>query len=857
MVVIYHCRCISISKIDKRFANYLLRDIFVGSNGIFMLKNFCIVSITCLFTLNSYAQQITGKVVDAQSQEPLPYASIALLNTDSVVVTSVTSLENGSFSLSAKKGNYTVQIYYVGYDKKQINNLAIIGNKELGDIALQINASYLNEVEVRGERSNVVHQIDRQVYDSKQFQSAQGGTATDVIRNLPSITVNAEGTISMRGGGFIVLLNGKPIQGDPALVLGQIPANSITDIEVITTPSAKYDADGKAGILNIKTKRGMDDGFFAVINTQVGLPAIQNYDNEEGQKRYGADLTLNYKKNNWEFSLGGAYTRNDMSGQRVGNVNTTINDTLTQFPSVGERSFDRYNQSLRAAISYSDAENKNVVNMSAYTGKRTQYRIANIHYYNNEKSIASTEAPVSSFEYFNYNLVKRLGDFSIGSIDYAHQFKNKSTLSASTLYEYTELGGPTENINVDYRQPNTTDTLQYTRNDNQNPLHGFRFNFDYSIPTKLGKVEMGYQYRYLIHTGDFIYEVRNESTKEFEMDPLFTNSLDLQRQIHSVYSQLSGSKDKLTYDVGLRYEYAKRVLNLAKGDSPDPYIINPLFPAINFGYYTTDNTRLKAAYNRRIERTTTFKMNPFPEREHSETLEQGDANLLPEFIDVFELGVVNTGEKNTLSATLYYQNIKNVINRVNTIYNDTILNRIYTNAGTAQAIGLELVSDLKITDWFSLYTSANFYNYSIKGELFDTKIPVDAHSFSYTLNVNATAQVIPTMSVQVSLNYQSRKATAQGEDSQLISPHMSIKKSFLKGRLVSTLQWQNISMGLIPSNEQRIATWSRTNLSQPGFYTTTNYKHEVDIIMINLTYQLNSLKPKLKFTKSEFGDKEF
>ncbi|MEQ8809031.1 MAG: TonB-dependent receptor, partial [Imperialibacter sp.] len=221
-------------------------------------------------------------------------------------------------------------------------------------------------------------------------------------------------------------------------------------------------------------------------------------------------------------------------------------------------------------------------------------------------------------------------------------------------------------------------------NTNNNPLFGTRAQIDYKAkPFSLGTVEMGYQLRNLDHTGDFVYERKNNETGIFVLIPEFSSEVNLTRLIHSGYAMLSGKKEKWAYGAGIRAEYMTRSLELKDKlglvDTTYYYDFVKPFLSANLQYAPGDDLTVKTAYSRRIERTATFKMNPFPEREHSETLEQGDPTLLPEFIDLVELGAVKNMGEQSVFVTAYFRNVDNVINRVNTVYNDTILNRIYSN----------------------------------------------------------------------------------------------------------------------------------------------------------------------------------
>jgi len=383
-----------------------------------------------------------------------------------------------------------------------------------------------------------------------------------------------------------------------------------------------------------------------------------------------------------------------------------------------------------------------------------------------------------------------------------------------------------------------------------------RFQVDYAWkPFSFGKLETGYQYRALDHEGDFVYERRNNSTGEFELVPEFSSEVDLARSLHSGYAQLTGKAEKLEYVAGARVEAMNRDFDLRDKtnniDTTYVYDYVKFFPSASIQYTFTKNTKLKASYSKRVERTTTFKMNPFPEREHSETLEQGDPTLKPEFIDLVELGFSKSFKGgNSLFVTGYYRNTKNLVNRVNTIYNDTILNRIYSNVGAGNSLGLEVGLQLKPTKKWSNFIGFNGYNYSIDG-VYDGR-DIDSDAFVYSINVNSTFDFSKTASLQFTFNYLSERNTAQGQDSRFYSPNLSLRKSFLDGKLTATLQWQNIDMGFLDTNEQRITTFR-----EGEFFTTTNYVYEVDMVILNLSYTFNKNKNKSKFIESEFGKREF
>lgn len=798
------------------------------------------------------ALTITGNVVDRQTNQPLAFCSVALFKSqDSTLVTGLLTSEKGLFRFeNVTAGSYYLQLKYMGYSNAAVSLAAASSSKngiEVPPIAMDAESRTLQELNVTAERQTLENKVDRKVYRADKFLNSQGGTAIDILKNTPSVTVNSEGDITLRGSsGFLVLINGKPVQTDAATILNQIPANTIENVEVITSPSARFDPDGKSGIINITTKTALAGSRSFSANMQGGLPAVHTYHNLNNPVRFGADATFNVRSEKWDFSLSGNYLRNDIAGQRAGDVNTTIDNIFTSFPSDGERSFVRYNYTARTAVTFTPGKH-NTFSAGFYTGYRSQSRRADI-VYNNSKTDLVTNENVGRITYFNSNVARKAGRVTLGNLDYTHTFQNKSALAVSGLIEHAGMDGLTTNINLS--EPGRDIILQSSRNPSTNPLNALRLKVDYSINIGQGTLETGYQYRNQVQKGNFQYLDLDLATGTFHIVPEFSSDTKVTNLIHSVYGQYSAKQGKLDYTAGLRYEYATRAFDAGVQETRTLNLSN-LFPTFNVQYQLTESLRARGGYSKRVQRATNSELNPFPEREHSETLESGDPEILPEFINLSELGLVKEFKDGSIFATVYNQRIKNVVNRVNSVYNDTILNRTYTNAGRATSWGLETGTTFNIRKWWQIYAGGNVYHYKIKGSLFDRDVNVNTASWVYAINANTTFRLSGDFQVQGSLNYLSKRVTAQGEDSRFVTPNLSVKKTLLKGKVAATLQWQNVDLGILSSNRQRITT------SGKNFFTTTNYIQETDIFLLNLSYNLNQSSKKAKLPSSEFGEKEF
>lgn len=816
----------------------------------FLVLFFYILFLSQIVSQNSLS--VKGRLIDTLSAEPLSYAAVSLQSAATQsLITGQISDENGSFKFGVlQKEQFIIKIEYVGYKTKYIavsldNTNTIV---DLGAIKLAPLSQLLESITVSGQKQNIVATLEKQVFKTEQFETAKGGTATDVLRNIPSVSVNAEGDISVRGSkGFLILVNGKPSQVDATTLLAQIPANTIEKIEMITAPSAKYDADGKAGIINIVTKKGTNEGVSITTNAQYGLPRIKEYDNLNEPQRYGLDATLTFRKNQWDASFSANYLKNDIAGRREGEVNTTLNNIFTQFPSAGERSFKRDNYGIRALVGFKPTKVDEWTG-GFYLGHKTQYRRADI-FYNNTKTNLLTDMVLARTQYFNSNLVKKAGDFKVLNLDYSHTFPNAVVMAVSGLYEKANVYGYTKNANLN--QNNYKDTIQNTLNNGENPLNAFRFKLDFEKPMGIGKLSGGYQYRQQDQNGAFEYLEKQGNFTPFVLNRAYSAKVEVMNRIHALYSQYAGKYKKIEFSAGLRYENAFREFTDDKGTPPNILKLSNFFPSANALLDLGHDLKGKIAYSRRVQRSTNNELNPYPEREHSETLEQGDPSIKPEFIGIYELGIVKDFKKGSFYWNAYTQQITNIVNRVNSVFNDSILNRIFTNAGKAQLWGTETGLTFAPIKKLKVFVGGNIYNLSIKGSLFENKVNVNTEGWVYSINTNINWELAKTINAQFNLSYLSARNTAQGEDSRFYLPNLSLKKTFLNNKLSSTLQWQNMAFGKMATNQQRITTYGS------NFYTTTNYILETNIFMLNLSYNFNQSNKKAKLPASEFGEKEY
>lgn len=796
------------------------------------------------------AQHITlsGTIKDSNSKDYIPHTSVTLLDANKHILVGTMSNNLGVFEFKKlKQGTYIINVKSIGYTQTDTTiTLLNKGKQNIGDIYLHATQHEIYEVSVTASNTVQQHQSDRQVYQANQYKSTRGGTALDIVKNLPSITLDGNGELLVRGNkGVIVLVNGTPTLLDAQTILTQIAANDVKEVEYISSPRAQFDPDGKGGMINIKTNKSSNNGFAWLMNLQYGLPSIDDYDNLDKQKRFGSDISFQYKMNKLDIQGSVNYLRNDNAGFRDGDVFTIIDNKKTMFPSQGERSFDKYNYGLRLNTTYQMSENHKL-QFGILASKKFQDRVADI-YYDNQSISTVDGSTIHRLKYFNPNLQNKQGKFYLLDLNYQLSVNKKNSFEFGIVYEHADIYGSTNNGNIE----NNIDTVQWTRNTYTNPLNGLRASVQHKF--KLDdhtEFTSGYQIRRDEQKGNFQY-LNRELNTNFEVIPEFSGRMNANNTVHAVFSQFNRNYTKTNIALGLRYEFYKRNVLLVDSKEDYPYQIHQLYPSVDIKHKLDDTWDWKMSASRRVQRNNNFELNPIPEREHSETLERGDAELLPEFVTNLETGLIKKFAKGLLFSNVYYQHSKNPIQRVNSVYADTILHRVFTNADYAQRYGVELGGEWTPVQLLKLLFGANTYNYKIEGNILDYVNSYKNSDWVYSFNASTIWNLPRQWTAAVDVNYLGERPTLQGMDSQFITPNFSLSKSFYEGAITAQVQWKNIELGNWGVNEQRITTYAT------DFFTTTNYIYEKNILLFNLSFNIKKLNNMLKLPKSEFGEKEF
>ncbi|MBC3787786.1 TonB-dependent receptor domain-containing protein [Spirosoma utsteinense] len=796
-----------------------------------------------LIPLPSLAQSVVirGRVQDAMAHQPIPGVTVSVWQADTLLLTGTATGGDGAYQLTTDIGLRPVlRVQSVGYQPVTLRPELTPGQSVvvMPLIELRPGATDLNEVVVKGNQATATLKLDKQIYTTKQFQNAANGTGLDLLQRLPAITVNTEGVIALRGSAdFLVLINGKPTTRSPADALAQIPANLIEQVEIMTSASARYDADGKAGVVNIITKQALGSGWSLLANGMVS---------NVSPARFGGDVNLSYTAKTWMVYAAADYRRFNIAGRREGTVRTLYRDTLTYLPSTGIRDWRDQQYSFRTGGSFTPNARTSVT-WGYYWGEKQTDRIANLHYQEFSRSPAgqnlyATAVGEPTRLFYNQNLFSRTGSFQTINADLTRTFSDKSKLTLLGLYEYSVLGGPLRNSDQ------TEDTQALTlreRADERSPLRATRIQVDYVRPLgKQTRLELGYQWRTVQHDGDFTFERLNLDTGQWHTDPIFADRMNLHQRIHGGYAQWVGTTKTVSYQAGLRAEFTNRTLTHQLGRSPYRYTALNWFPSVQGLWKLSETQSLRLAYSRRIDRPTTKALAPFWNHRHAEAIELGDPNLRPELTNGLDLTYSRAWSRLNLTLTGYANQVADKVFRVNDLYNRIILFRTYTNAGTTVSVGLEGIADLTLRPGWRLYASGNVYNYTIRGTYQGE--PIDQQSLNYNLNANTTVDLGKRLRFQWDLSYLSRSVTSQGADSDLLLTNAGLRFVWTNR---ATLGFQ--ANNLLNTNRQNITTAGLT------FYSATTYVKYDRVVQLSLNYRLNDAGKKVKAVKTDYGEKDF
>ncbi|MCP4312139.1 MAG: TonB-dependent receptor [Bacteroidetes bacterium] len=833
-----------------------------------------------ILNTNGQKGRISGVVTDQNSGEGIPFATVALKGVSDVsVIKGMASDSDGKFIIDGLAGgNFRLIVSYIGYQTDSARVVVISPESlhvDLGKVDLALSTIALEEAEVRGMAATVSTRIDRKVYRAADFETARGGTATDFLNKLPSVSVGPDGEVSVRGtSDFVVYLNGKPTQMDPSMLLAQISGDAIESIEVITVPTARFDAQGKGGIININTHTRGLEGLSVSVNALVGGAPWGNLTGpysgfSQNDNRYGGGMTVMYMKENLSLYGGLYYNHRRVNGRRTGDARLLQQDaSYYHMVASGERPEWFENYSANAGFEYA-SEGGSAFSGSYYYGKRTEGRSA-FYVYNNFYGDVDKDpvpgVPVDEDWVYNPNTDNRYGLFHVLSLEYSKSFDETSTLKLSGLYEHSGLSRELDNRNYSFDPVSETvgSLEEHFMQADDTPLDGIRFSVEYEKNLENGHlIGVGFQPQFLSQSGPFTYDTLNGGSGNWGAYDELENAIDLTRAIYAGYVDYSVSTEKLKVMAGLRLEYTDNVLDIENPDyfsifdreTKGRYEVNQLdwFPTVHMNYLLSDKSEATLVASRRISRPPTKNMAPFLYRRHYEVYLVGDPALKPEYLNLVELTLERDLGKQDISLTGFYRGTNNAIFRVNTVYEqENVLIRSYTNSGNTTALGAELNTNLVLGSRTKFFLGGSLYNYRVDADIFGYQ--EDNSSTNWSLKGNLNLTITDALKFTVDFNMKSATVTAQGRNELFYMANTALN---LTPEKLNGWEFSLKVLDFLSSNNTGLNTRANDMDGIQIFYQEVEYLRQGLIAELAISYAFNSHGKGSKKAESTFGKEQF
>ena len=789
--------------------------------------------------------KITGKIVEKNSNQPLEYATLTFKNTNNPkALSGGISNNKGEFEIEVFPGVYDITIEFISFKSAEIKQKNIQENGSLGLIKLEEDASQLNEVVIRTDKTTVEIKLDKKVYNVGKDLIVKGGTVSDVLDNIPSVSVDGEGIVSLRGNENIrILIDGKPSNAiNIAEALKQIPADAIDKVEVITNPSARYDAEGGGGILNIVLKRGKNLGLNGTFIGTIGHP-----------ENYGANANVNYKMQDLNFFTTIGY--NDRSNPGNGLTNTQYyNPDGTTKDYINEtRDLEKFGKSLNTnfGVDWTISPTTswtNSINYRENKGENTDsvlydYYDNNYTYLFNSSRTNNETTKSDNFEY-NTNFVQKFKkDGHKLSIDGSFS-KNRDVNNG--LIKDEALSSPI----IAETQTTFTDQSQ-TRNIIQ---------ADYVLPFGEGsQFEAGYKGDYSDLTN--AYQVADVDANGIAIpNPTLSNTLEYIEKINALYAQYGFKKSKFSYLLGLRFENSNIDVNqLATADYNKKKYSN-FFPSVFITYEISDKSNLALNYSKRITRPRGRFMNPFVNYSSKINIFSGNPDLDPSMTDKFDFGFLKIWDKITFNTSIYFENTTDVFTfvRLETgLFEGTVPVILSTpiNLADEQKVGFDFTLNYTPYKWWKLNGNLNLFYVKTNGDYTYTNYlgeevleNFDSNSTSWFARINSRVSLPYKIDWQTNATYNGPQSNSQGKSYGVFAMNMGFSKDILKDKASLAL---NIN-DLFNSRIRKVDSYIPNVMSSYG-----EMQFRQRQINLSFTYRFNKTKTdKEKQPKKGQGEGE-
>jgi len=775
---------------------------------------------------------VSGKIIEAETNQPLEYATISFISrAENKIIGGGISDFQGEFRIKTTPGVYDIHIEYFSFEAVTKSNINLKQDTNFGTFKMKADLQALDAVDIIAEKTTVEIKLDKKIYNVGKDLTVRGGSVSDVLDNVPSVSVDIEGNVALRGNENVrILINGKPsglVGLNSTDALRQLPADAIEKVEIITSPSARYDAEGTAGILNIILRRSKILGLNGAIIINSGYP-----------DQLGASGNINYRTGNINIfnNSGYSYTKSPgSSGVESEFFNTEYDENgilIQDLPNTFRneyRTFERIRNgfnsntgiewyldpttSLTTAFLVRKSDNSNESSNRAQTLDLTGAVI-------NESIRYDPETELDQTTQFSINFDKQFHGNSEHRLTFDFQVENSSEDEGSIIY----------NDGIAAERVRTIEE--------QNRI---LIQSDFTLPiSENTRFEIGYNGRFSSNNTDFTLEFAGEDA--FILDTGVSNVLNYKEDVNAIYTQYGSKlKDTFSFLLGLRMEATNvTIKQLSSNDYSNSNYIG-LFPTINLGYEFSETQNLTIGYSRRISRPRSRYLNPFPSRSSAANIFQGNPNITPSYSNGVDIGYLNTFDKLTFNASFYYNHATDVFTYISedtgeeVVINGEIvpvIRRGPINLAEDDRLGFEFTLTYSPLEKWNINTNFNLYRSAIKGNY--NGLSYDSENLGWFVRLNNKYTLPGNIEWQTRLSYSGPRIDAVNKREGVFSSNMAFSKDLFNEKASISLNINDLL------NTQRRNLESTT----PTFYSNGYYRWRVRSFSLSFTYRFNQRKKR-------------
>jgi outer membrane receptor protein involved in Fe transport len=810
---------------------------------------FCLLSISAFFSQEVASEieiSITGKIFDANTNQPLEYATVILKNAETQKISGGITDEKGMFDIKTPKGTYEISAEYISFKSKKYPRQNITKNLDLGTIKLSEDTASLNEVVIIAEKTTVDIRLDKKIFNIGKDLSIRGGNASDVLGNVPSVQVDVEGTVSLRGNENVtILIDGRPsalVGMNGAEALRQIPAEAIEKIEVITSPSARYDAEGTAGILNIILRKNKLTGFNGSLQLDLGIP-----------ERVGTAFNANWRTKKWNLFTNTGFRYNTTPGSSFSEVDY-LQPSATNAKVIEKRKFGRLGRSLFTSFGaeYYLTKNSSIIgNIVLNSGNDDDVNTNDIERFNVSGGINE-----ATFRKENESEEEKRIQYTL---DYVNNFNDEGEKLSINLQYSTEVEDALNNITEVDTQVNVLNDLEQVI-ENQNENRGL-LQIDYVYPVGEDiQYEVGYRGNYRAIFNSFYLAERQdfENNGPLVPDVDLNNSFNYKEYVNAAYFQYGQKFSKISLLAGLRYEYTSIEIAQQTITTKDNRTYGNLFPTVNLGFEFKDGENITLGYNRRIRRPRGRSLNPFPSRSSESNLYSGNVDLNPVITDAVDLGYLKRWDKFTLSTAVYYNRSEDNWERIQentgeiTDNGDPVTNRFPINLSTEERVGVEFTLNFRPFKAWNINSDFNLFKVTSDGDYTNLTTNAtqnfDFENTAFFIRLNQKITLPAKIDLQINTNYRGPRQNVQTKSKGVFSMNLAASKDLFNERASLSLNFSDVFNSSI---SQRT-----TNL--PGFLEQySEFQWREPQIRVSFVYRFNQKKKREKGGSYNTGGEDY